>query len=111
MDRSGTLERTVTRGEIWLAQVGRKMRPVVVLTRPEVIDVRALVTVAEITSSARGLAAEVEFDEAAGIDQPSVINCDGLHTIAQSTLTTRVGAVSDDTMRKVCWSVTYALGC
>lgn len=32
----------MTRGEIWLARVGRKTRPVLVLTRAEVIDVRAL---------------------------------------------------------------------
>ncbi len=102
----------MTRGEVWLAQVGRKRRPVLVLTRPEVIEVRELVTVAEVTTSIRGLAAEVGFDhEMAGLDQPSVINCDGLHTVAQSSLTTRVGAVSDETMGKVCWAVSYALGC
>ncbi len=102
----------MTRGEIWLAQVGRKRRPVLVLTRPEVIDVRNLVSVAEITTSIRGLAAEVDLDqEAAGLDQPSVINCDGLHTITQSSLTTYVGAVGDDAMGRVCWAVSYALGC
>lgn len=52
----------MTRGEIWFAEVGRKRRPVLVLTRPEVIDVRALVTVAEVTTSMRNIAAEVDFD-------------------------------------------------
>ena len=102
----------MTRGEIWLAQVGRKHRPVVVLTRPEVIDVRTLVSVAEITTSIRGIAAEVDLDqEAAGLDRPSVINCDGLHTVARSSLTTFVGTVDADTMRRVCGAVSYALGC
>lgn len=101
----------MTRGEIWLARVGRKRRPVLVLTRPEVIDVRALVTVAEITTSIRGLAAEVALDEAAGLERPSVINCDGLHTIARSSLATPVGTVDDATMTKVGWAVGYALGC
>ncbi len=73
---------------------------------------RALVTVAEITTSIRGLASEVLFDhEGAGLDRASAINCDGLHTIAQSSLTTRVGVVEDETMASVCWSVAYALGC
>ena len=45
------------RGELWLAQVGRKRRPVLVLTRPEVIDVRELVTVAEVTMRAPPLRA------------------------------------------------------
>jgi len=29
----------VRRGEVWLAEIGRKRRPVLVLTRSEVIDV------------------------------------------------------------------------
>lgn len=102
----------MNRGEVWLAQVGRKRRPVLVLTRDEVIGVRALVTVAEITTSARGLAAEVEIDHTRlGIARTSVVNCDGLHTVAQTTLTTRVGEVDDDTLRRVCSAVSYALGC
>jgi mRNA interferase MazF len=102
----------VTRGEIWFAEVGRKRRPVLVLTRPEVIEVRALVTVAEITSSIRNIAAEVEFDhEDVGLDQPSVINCDGLHTITKVSLTTYAGSVGDDAMDRICAAVGYALGC
>ena len=100
------------RGELWLAQVGRKKRPVLVLTRSEVIDVRELVTVAEITTSIRGLAAEVDLDHVAvGLDRASVINCDGLHTVAQATLTGPIGQVGDDTMRRVCSAVSYAIGC
>ena len=102
----------MTRGEIWLAQGGRKKRPVLVLTRSEVLDVRALVTVAEVTTSIRGLAAEVEIDHVdVGLERPSVINCDGLHTLAQESLTTHVGQVDAATMGKVCSAVTYALGC
>ena len=102
----------MNRGEVWLAEVGRKRRPVVVLTRSEVIDVRSLVTVAEISTSARGLAAEVAIDHvAAGLDRESVVNADGLHTIAQSTLTTQVGQLDDLTLSRVCAAVEYALGC
>lgn len=102
----------MNRGEVWLAEVGRKRRPVVILTRGAVLDVRSLVTVAEISTSARGLAAEVAIDhDAAGLDRPSVINCDGLHTVAQSTLTTRVGDIDQATLDQVCDAVSYALGC
>ena len=100
------------RGDVWLAQVGRKQRPVLVLTRSEVLDVRALVTVAEITSSIRGLAVEVPIDHVdVGLDRESVVNCDGLHTVAQASLTNLIGAADDDVMRRVCVAVTYALGC
>lgn len=102
----------MTRGEIWFAEVGRKRRPVLVITRSEVIEVRALVTVAEVTTSIRDIASEVEFDhEAAGLERPSVINCDGLHTIPQASLTTYAGSVSEETMERVCAAVGYALGC
>ena len=102
----------MTRGEVWLAQVARKTRPVLVLTRPEVIDVRERVTVAEITTSFRGLAAEVTFQhDDAGLERPSVVNCDGLHTVARSTLTAFVGTVDEQTMDHVCRAISYALGC
>jgi mRNA interferase MazF len=102
----------MNRGEIWLAQVGRKRRPVLVLTRSEVLEVRSLVTVAEITSTMRGLAAEVPVDhELAGLDHESAINCDGLHTVPQSVLTKRVGAVDTKDLERVCVAINYALGC
>lgn len=95
-----------------MAEAGRKRRPVLVLTRSEVIDVRALVTVAEVTTSVRSIAAEVDFDyRQAGLDRPSVINCDGIHTVTKASLTTYVGSVSQETMARVCSAVSYALGC
>ncbi len=102
----------MNRGEIWFAEVGRKRRPVLVLTRPEVIEVRALVTVAEVTTSVRHIAAEVDIDqEDAGLDRPSVINCDGLHTITKASLTTYAGSVNEETMERVCAAIGYAVGC
>jgi mRNA-degrading endonuclease toxin of MazEF toxin-antitoxin module len=102
----------VNRGEIWFAEAGRKRRPVLVLTRSEVIDVRALVTVAEVTTSVRNIGAEVDFDYAeAGLEQASVINCDGLHTVTKTSLTAYAGSVSDETMERVCAAIAYALSC
>ena len=102
----------MNRGEVWLAQVGRKRRPVLVLTRDEVLDVRSLVTVAEVTTTMRGLAAEVTIDhERAGLDHESAINCDGLHTIPQSMLTEQVGTLDANELKRVCAAVSYALGC
>lgn len=102
----------MNRGEIWLAQVGRKRRPVLVLTRDEVLGVRALVTVAEITTSMRGLAAEVQVDhENAGLDQESAVNCDGLHTIPQTMLTEHIGTIDEVHLERVCDAIDYALGC
>ena len=100
------------RGEIWLASVGGKRRPVLVLTRSEVIDVRHLVTVAEVTTSIRGLGVEVHIDhDEVGLDRPSVVNCDGIHTLDQATLTGPIGDIGGEMMNKVCSALSYALGC
>lgn len=99
------------RGEIWLADVGRKSRPVVVVTRDEVLEVRANVTVAEVTTRPRGLAVEVPIDVDAGVEEPSVINCDGLHTVSKRRLTRRVGVVDGDALGDVCAAMAAALGC
>lgn len=104
--------RRVNRGEIWLAVVGRKRRPVLVLTRSEVLDVRALVTIAEISTTVRGLAVEVDLDHTVvGLDRECVVNCDGLHTVVQSTLTRRIGNVDEITMTRVCAAVSFSIGC
>jgi len=102
----------VTRGEVWLAEVGRKRRPVLVLTRTGVIDVRALVTVAEITTSIRGIGAEVMLDHRQiGLERESAVNCDGLHTVTRASLTGRVGQLDAATLQRVCSALNYALGC
>lgn len=100
------------RGEIRLAHAGGKTRPVLVLTRTEVIDVRSFVTVAEVTTSIRGLATEVDLNHRAlGLDRASVINSDGLYTVAKASLSTPIGSVDHVTMDRVCRAVSYALGC
>ena len=103
----------MNRGEIWWGQINRKDRPVLVLTRQSVIAIRSLVTVVEITSRARGLAVEIPLDDEddSGLDRPSVINADGLHTIEQSKLSRRTGTVSDRTLAGVCSAINLALGC
>lgn len=99
------------RGDVWLADVGGKPRPVLVVTRDAVIDVRANVTVVEVTTQARGLAVEVPVRTGTDIDMDSVINCDGIHTIGQRRLTEHLGSVDDATLDEVCRALGIALGC
>jgi len=101
----------MNRGEVWLGEAGGKVRPVVVLTRNEVLDVRSRVTVAEVTTSIRGLAVEVPVDDDLGLDRPCVVNCDGLYTVPVGSLTRPIGRLDDDSMGHVCWAVNRALGC
>ena len=105
------MEREVNRGEVWLGEVARKVRPLVVLTRDEVIDVRSRVTVAEVTTSIRGLAVEVPIDDDLGLERPSVVNCDGLYTVPRRVITLRVSRIDDDAMSQEWWALNGALEC
>ena len=102
----------MNRGEIWWTEIASRRRPVLVLTRDEVIAVRELVTVAEVTTSDRGLSVEVPVDsEIRGLPRQSVVNCDGLYTVRQSTLRERAGQLDGAVMGRVCRAVSYALDC
>ena len=70
-----------------------KPRPVLVLTRELVRPYLAYVTVAPITTNARGLSTEVEVGAANGLDGPSVVNCDGIVTMPVSELGREIGAL------------------
>lgn len=58
-----------------------RFRPAVIITREEVAAFRNLVTVAAITGTVRGLSTEVAVGVENGLDKPSVVNCDDVHTV------------------------------
>jgi mRNA interferase MazF len=68
-----------------------KTRPVVVLTRELVRPYLALVTVAPITTTIRGLSTEVQVGRVNGLAQPSVISCDNIVTVPKTVLGRQIG--------------------
>lgn len=80
---------------IWLARLD-KARPVVLLTREEVLQVRALVTVAPITSTVRGLTSEVLVGKRNGFDHDGAINLDLITTIPRANLIRPLGMLPDE---------------
>jgi mRNA interferase MazF len=68
-----------------------KARPVLVLTRELVIPQRTQVTVAPVTSTARGLSVEIPVGQANGLGHDSVVNCDNIVTISKTALGERIG--------------------
>jgi mRNA interferase MazF len=80
---------------IWLARLD-KTRPVLVLTREKVREARALVTVAPITSTVRGLSSEVLVGRRNGVDHDSAVNIDLITTIPRSSLVRPIGMLLDD---------------
>lgn len=83
---------------IWLARLD-KARPVLILTREEVREARALVTVALITSTVRGLSSEVAVGSRNGLDHDSAINLDLITTIPRAILVRPIGMLFDDQER------------
>jgi mRNA interferase MazF len=68
-----------------------KARPVLVLTREPVRAAMRRVTVAPITSTAKGLSTEVAVGPANGLDQPCVVSCDNIITIDKAALGRHIG--------------------
>lgn len=81
--------------EICLARLD-KTRPVVVLTREAARAAMAKVTVAPITSTAKGLSSEVPVGPGNGLEQLSVISLDNVVTIPASLLGRTLGFLTSD---------------
>ncbi len=68
-----------------------KTRPVVILTRDAVRPYLRRVTVAPITTTARGLSSEVAVGIGNGLDQAGVVSCDNILTVPASSLGRHIG--------------------
>jgi mRNA interferase MazF len=68
-----------------------KTRPVLVLTRELVRPHLSRVTVAPITSTARGLSTELPVGSRNGLDRPGVVSCDNVVTIPSTALGRQIG--------------------
>ena len=107
------MAREVRRGEVWRYRFKArdKLRPVVVLSRPDVIDLLHTVMVAPITSTVRGAPSEVLVGINEGLRHESAVNLDHLQTIEQARLVGYVGSLAPEKMRAVCRALAIAVGC
>ena len=88
-----------------------KRRPVLVLTRQEVISMLRTVMVAPITSTIHGAPSEVVVGIDEGLKKDSAINLDHVQTVEKSRLKRFVGTVSREKMNEVCRALNLATGC
>jgi mRNA interferase MazF len=72
-----------------------KARPVLILTRELVRPHLRTVTVAPITTTARGLSTEVAVDATNGLKGPSVISCDNITTVPTNVVREQIGVLLD----------------
>lgn len=71
------------------------------LTRELVRPHLSTVTVAPITTTARGLSTEVQVGAVNGLEQASVVSCDHVTTIPASTLGAQIGLLLDRQEREL----------
>jgi Growth inhibitor len=99
------------RGEVWWAElplpVGR--RPVVLLSRDEAYAVRNAVTVAEITSTIRGIPVEVELGSEDGLPKKCVVNLDTIVTIRKDLLIKMIAVLRDEKIEQINSAIKFAL--
>jgi mRNA interferase MazF len=107
------MARAVNRGEIWQYRFKApdKRRPVLVLSRQEVIPLLHTVMVAPITSTRRGAPSEVPVGANEGLKHESAVNLDHVQTIERARLVSFVGALDTAQMRHVCRALALATGC
>jgi mRNA interferase MazF len=105
--------REVKRGEIWRYRFKApdKLRPVVVLSRPEVIGLLHTVMVAPVTSTLRGAPSEVPVGISEGLKHACAVNLDHVQTVEKARLTGFVGSLPPEKMRAVCGALAVAVAC
>ena len=103
----------MNRGEIWLYDFPRpdKRRPVVILSRQDVIPLLATVMVAPITSAIRGAPSEVVVGVEQGLKHESAVNLDHVQTVDKFRLRKLVGSLDPAVMEAICAALAIATGC
>ena len=103
----------VNRGEIWMYAFRRpdKRRPVLVLSRQQVIGLLGTVMVAPITSTIHGAPGEVVVGVDEGLKHDSAVNLDHVQTVDKARLRRFVGTLSRPKMKEVCKALAIATGC
>ncbi len=100
------------RGEIWMFRFAPpdKQRPVLLLTRSDMIPVLHSVTVAPLTRTIRGVASEVVVGIDSGLKTDSAINLHHVATIPKAGLRRFIGAVPPAVLARVRTALLFALG-
>ncbi len=107
------MARGVNRGEVWgyRFRAPDKWRPVLILSREEVIPLLNTVMVAPITSTVRGAPSEVPIGTDEGLKHMSAVNLDHVQTVEKNRLQRYLGQLSQNKMRAVCRALAVAVGC
>jgi mRNA interferase MazF len=102
----------VAQGELWLMEPpNQKRRPVLVVSRDEVIPVLNNVVVAPVTTTVRDIPTCIPVGAEEGIDHDSVATFDNLAAVPKSVLTTRLGELGIGGRRRICDALDALANC
>jgi len=102
----------VAQAEIWLIETpNQKRRPVLIVSRDEVIPVLNNLVVAPVTSTVRDIPTCIRVGPDEGIDHDSVASFDNLAAVPKSVLTTRLGQLGVDGRRQICDALDALANC
>jgi len=102
---------TPTQGEIWWAEAEDKRRPVLVVTRSDVVPVLRWVVVAPVTRTIRRIPTEVRLGGEHGLPDECVASFDNLQPIRRAFLSERVGALGLDEQDEICRAIRALTDC
>jgi mRNA interferase MazF len=99
------------RGEVWWAELPAPLgrRPVVLLSRDEAYAIRTAVTVAEVTSTTRGIPVEVGLGLEDGLPKRCVVNVDTIVTIRKELLSERITILRNEKIEQINAALKFAL--
>ena len=107
------MAKDLKRGSIWMYKFKKpdKLRPVLILSRQDVIGLIDTVIVAPITKTIYGVPSEVKLGIDQGLKHDSAVNLDHIQTVSASKLNRYVGSLNKRMMTEVCIALKIATGC
>ena len=99
------------RGEVWWAELPAPLgrRPVVLLSRDEAYAIRNAITVAEVTTTMRGIPVEVALGPEDGLTKRCFANLDTIFTIRKELLAERITILRNDKIEQINIAIKFAL--
>lgn len=102
----------VAQGDIWLLETPNlKHRPVLVVSRDEVIPVIRDVVVAPITGTIRSIPTNIPVGMSEGIHKESVATFDALAAVPKAFLTIRLGSLPPERHHEICAALNALSDC
>ena len=98
-------------GEVWWAEGRDKRRPVLVITRTDVIPDLRTIVVAPITRTVRGIPTEIALDETDGLRETCAATFDNLLLVPTRSLTAKLGEAGAMRRAEICSALAALADC